>query len=183
MATSFGDTARARPHRPIPVAVHALMELPLAALAIAGPWLFGFSDDDTARVASIVAGAIIALVAMTTRWRLSLVKLVPLRGHAYLDIGLGLALVLAPFVRLRGRDRGADPPPRPRPRPAHERPDDELAHRGPDRAGLRPAAARRPPDATAPETTTARRSRGRAGRCASGGGAAGPVGRRATSGP
>ncbi|MDX8152137.1 SPW repeat protein [Patulibacter brassicae] len=107
MATSYGDTARARPHRPIPVAVHALMELPLAALAIAGPWLFGFSDDDTARVASIVAGALIALVAMTTRWRLSLVKLVPLRGHAYLDIGLGLALVLAPFVLGYADETGA----------------------------------------------------------------------------
>jgi hypothetical protein len=83
------------------------MELPLAALAIAGPWLFGFSDDDTARVASIVAGAIIALVAMTTRWRLSLVKLVPLRGHAYLDIGLGLALVLAPFVLGYADETGA----------------------------------------------------------------------------
>jgi hypothetical protein len=35
---------------------------------------------------------------MTTRWRMSLVKLIPLRTHFMMDVAVGIALIVLPFV-------------------------------------------------------------------------------------
>ena len=35
---------------------------------------------------------------MTTRWRMSLVKLIPLRTHFTMDLAVGIALIVLPFV-------------------------------------------------------------------------------------
>jgi hypothetical protein len=82
---------------PIPIAAHAASEPFLAALWLLAPFIFGF-DDDTARTLSWIVGGAILLVGLTTRWRLALLKLIPLRGHQMLDLGLGAFLVLAPFI-------------------------------------------------------------------------------------
>jgi hypothetical protein len=83
---------------PIPLAVHAMIEPVIALLLILAPFIFGFSDNDTATLVSIAAGVIVLLTGMTTRWSLSLVKLIPLDVHRMLDLGLGVLLILSPFV-------------------------------------------------------------------------------------
>ena len=35
---------------------------------------------------------------MSTRWRMSVVKLIPLRTHFMMDIAVGIALIVLPFV-------------------------------------------------------------------------------------
>jgi SPW repeat-containing protein len=69
----------------------------LGLLLILAPFVLGF-DDDTARTLSIVLGVVILLSGLTTRWRLSLVKLIPLRVHFMTDVLLGIVAILAPFV-------------------------------------------------------------------------------------
>jgi hypothetical protein len=72
---------------------------PVAAIVlIAAPWIFGFSDNDTATTLSIVVGVVVLLTGMSTRWRMSLVKLIPLRTHFMMDIGVGVALIALPFI-------------------------------------------------------------------------------------
>ena len=83
---------------PIPLGVHAMLEVPVALLLIVAPFLFGFSDDGTATAVSIGAGVAVLLVAMTTNWRLSLVNVIPLPVHAMIDIALGILLIAAPFL-------------------------------------------------------------------------------------
>ena len=83
---------------PIPLAVHAMTEPVIALLLILAPFIFGFSDNDTATIVSIAAGVIVLLTGMSTRWSLSLVKLIPLDVHRMLDLGLGVLLILSPFV-------------------------------------------------------------------------------------
>jgi hypothetical protein len=41
---------------------------------------------------------IVLVTGMTTRWRMSLVKLIPLRTHFMMDLGVGIALIVLPFV-------------------------------------------------------------------------------------
>jgi len=82
----------------IPLAVHAMTEPVIALLLILAPFILGFSDNDTATIVSIVAGVIVLLTGMSTRWSLSIVKLIPLDVHRMLDLGLGVLLILAPFV-------------------------------------------------------------------------------------
>ncbi len=52
----------------IPVQAHVILDYLLAALLIASPFLFGFSDDDTALAFFIVLGVVHLLVTIATRF-------------------------------------------------------------------------------------------------------------------
>src|SRR3954465_512920 len=82
---------------PIPLEVHAMVEPIIGVLFILAPFIFGF-DDSSARTLSIVVGVVILLSGMTTRWRLSLVKLIPLRVHFMTGVLIGVVFIAAPFV-------------------------------------------------------------------------------------
>ncbi|MDQ3632180.1 MAG: hypothetical protein M3417_13100 [Actinomycetota bacterium] len=83
---------------PVPVALHAASEPFLVALLIAAPFIFAFSNQSAPTAISIIAGLVILVVAMSTRWKLSLVKVIPVEVHALLDLGLGAFLIASPFI-------------------------------------------------------------------------------------
>jgi hypothetical protein len=93
------------PKGPIPLKAHATLEPIVAILLIAAPWIFGFNDVGSSTAVSIAVGVIMLISGMSTRWRYSLVKLVPLRTHFRMDLVLGVVLIVAPFV-LGDSDRG-----------------------------------------------------------------------------
>ena len=86
-----------RRNGPIPLTVHAMIEPVVAVLFILAPFVLDF-DDSAARTLSIAIGVIILVVGMTTRWRLSLVKLIPLEMHFAGDLLIGIVSIAAPFV-------------------------------------------------------------------------------------
>jgi hypothetical protein len=80
---------------------------PLAGLLfIAAPWIFGFSDAGDATTVSIVLGALVLLTGLTTRWRMSIVKMLSLGMHRTMDLLVALVAVVSPFV-LGFSDNGA----------------------------------------------------------------------------
>jgi hypothetical protein len=86
------------PRGPLPLRAHQAIEPIAAILLIAAPWIFGFSENDTATTLSIMIGVIVLVAGMTTRWRMSLVKLIPLRTHFMMDLSVGIALIVLPFL-------------------------------------------------------------------------------------
>ena len=52
----------------IPVHAHAILDFALAAVLIAAPFLFGFSDDGTATAFFIVLGVVHLLLTIATRF-------------------------------------------------------------------------------------------------------------------
>jgi len=86
------------PRGPLPLSAHQVIEPVAALLLIAAPWIFGFSDNDTATTLSVIVGVVVLVTGMSTRWRMSLVKLIPLRTHFMMDVGVGIALIVLPFV-------------------------------------------------------------------------------------
>src|SRR3954449_2009845 len=93
------------PKGPLPLKAHAALEPIVAIVLLAAPWIFGFDDVGSATAVSIAVGVIMLISGMTTRWRMSLVKLIPLRTHFRMDLVLGAVLIVAPFV-LGDSDRG-----------------------------------------------------------------------------
>lgn len=83
---------------PLPLSAHQMIEPIAALLLIAAPWVFGFSDNDTATTLSVIIGLVVLASGMSTRWRMSLVKLIPLRIHFMMDVGVAIALIVLPFV-------------------------------------------------------------------------------------
>jgi SPW repeat len=83
---------------PIPLNLHAALEPLMAVVIIAAPWIFGFSDTDSATAICVIVGIVMLLVGSMTDWRMSLVRLVPLRLHLMGDLALGAVLVLSPLI-------------------------------------------------------------------------------------
>jgi len=83
---------------PIPLNAHAALEPLIAVVIIAAPWIFGFSSVDDAKAVCIAVGVVMLVAGAMTDWRLSLARLIPLRGHMMTDIALAAVLILAPFV-------------------------------------------------------------------------------------
>jgi prepilin signal peptidase PulO-like enzyme (type II secretory pathway) len=83
---------------PIPLNVHAALEPLIAVIVIAAPWIFGFSDTDSATVICVLVGVTMLLVGSLTDWRMSLARVIPLRMHMMGDLGLALVLLLSPLI-------------------------------------------------------------------------------------
>jgi SPW repeat-containing protein len=82
----------------IPVNTHAAVEPLAAAILVASAWIFGFSHVGSAKGVAIAVGIVMLLSGSTTRWRFSVLKVIPLRVHFMTDVALGMLLVLSPFI-------------------------------------------------------------------------------------
>jgi hypothetical protein len=83
---------------PISLTLHAAFEPLLAALFIAAPFLFGFSDDGSATAVSIIVGIGVLVIGMSTCWPVSLIKVIPVAAHLVLDIVIAAFLIATPFL-------------------------------------------------------------------------------------
>lgn len=83
---------------PLSVTAHSLAEPFLVVLLITAPFLFAFDNVGAPTALSILAGVAILIVSMSTCWRLSLIKAVPLVAHAMIDLGMGALLIASPFL-------------------------------------------------------------------------------------
>jgi hypothetical protein len=86
------------PRGPIPLNTHAMLEPLMALLIIASPWLFGYSEVDEATTLAVIVGVVMLLAGSMTRWRYSLMKLIPLRIHFMTDLAIAALLILSPFI-------------------------------------------------------------------------------------
>jgi hypothetical protein len=83
---------------PIPLNLHAALEPLMAVVIVAAPWIFGFSDTDSATVICVLVGVTMLLVGSMTDWRMSLMRVIPLRMHMAGDLVLAAILLLSPLV-------------------------------------------------------------------------------------
>jgi SPW repeat len=67
-------------------------------IIIAAPWIFHFSETTSATVICVVVGVAMLLVGSMTDWRMSLVRLIPLRMHLMGDLLIGAVLILSPLI-------------------------------------------------------------------------------------
>jgi hypothetical protein len=83
---------------PIPLNAHAALEPLMAIVIAAAPWIFGFSDVDSATAICVLVGLTMLVAGALTDWRLSLRRVIPLRAHLMTDLLLGAVLLLSPLV-------------------------------------------------------------------------------------
>jgi hypothetical protein len=81
----------------IPLFVHGLLEYGLGVLFIAAPSLFSF-DSNGATVLSILIGAVILVMAVTTEGPTGLIRNLPLDSHIVIDYVLSAFVIVSPFI-------------------------------------------------------------------------------------
>lgn len=103
-ATQERALSKGRPSKPllgalplvrlIPQDVHSIMDYANGAMTGLGVT----SDDNAAKLASVVLGASVIGVSLVTDYRLSVAKVLPIEAHEVADYGWGLTAIALPFV-------------------------------------------------------------------------------------
>ena len=83
---------------PIPLNLHAALEPLIALVILAAPWIFGFSETDSATAICVLVGLTMLIAGALTDWRRSLMRVIPLRMHLAGDLTLAAVLLLSPLV-------------------------------------------------------------------------------------
>jgi len=82
----------------IPTRIHGMLDYLMGILLIVSPWLFGFSDSNTATWTAVVVGVLIIGTSLITDYELSVANIVPMRAHLGLDVLLGAFLAVSPWL-------------------------------------------------------------------------------------
>jgi hypothetical protein len=77
---------------------HGALEPLIGILLIVAPWLFAFSDVSDAKTISIIAGIVLIVGGMMTRWRYAVVRVIPLPMHFAMDVVVAVFLIVCPFI-------------------------------------------------------------------------------------
>lgn len=82
----------------ISIRAHTIIGLLVGAALVVAPWLFGFSDNSDATSSAIVVGIVVLLSELITSSPYSLIRLMSMKTHILIDIGVGIFLALTPWL-------------------------------------------------------------------------------------
>jgi hypothetical protein len=100
------DRRRLLPRRgSVPLALHGFLEYGIGVLLIFSPALFGF--DGEPRVAGILIGAAVIVLAAVSDLPTALMRRVPIDSHIVIDYAMGVLLIASPFIFSFSDDEGA----------------------------------------------------------------------------
>ena len=100
------DRRRLLPRRgSVPLALHGLAEYGIGVLLIFSSPLFGF--DGEPRVAAILLGAAVIVLAALSDMPTALMRRIPIGSHIVIDYELGIVLIASPFIFGFSDDEGA----------------------------------------------------------------------------
>ena len=77
---------------------HNILDYVIGAILVLCPYVFGFSDINTARNVFLVLGFGLIGYSLLTDYRYSIAKLIPIKVHMGLDVMAGIILLLAPGI-------------------------------------------------------------------------------------
>jgi hypothetical protein len=100
------DRRRLLPRRgSVPLALHGLAEYGIGVLLLFSSPLFGF--DGEPRVAAILLGAAVIVLAALSDMPMALMRRIPIGSHIVIDYVLGIVLIASPFIFGFSDDEGA----------------------------------------------------------------------------
>jgi hypothetical protein len=82
----------------LPTRLHARIDIGIAAIAIASPWLFGFSGSTLATAASVAAGLVVLAYSLLTDYELGISRSLQITVHLWCDGVVGLLLSISPWL-------------------------------------------------------------------------------------
>lgn len=82
----------------LPTRIHGILDYLMGALLIASPVLFGFADNEAARLVPVVLGAFVLLYSLFTDYELGAVRKLQMPAHLLLDAVGGILLAASPWI-------------------------------------------------------------------------------------
>lgn len=82
----------------MPTRIHGMFDYTAGALAIASPWLFGFSAETRPMAVAVGAGILVIVYALLTDYEMGAARSLQIPVHLWLDGILGLLLAISPWL-------------------------------------------------------------------------------------
>jgi hypothetical protein len=82
----------------IPLNTHGILDYVIGAVLVASPYVFGFSQIPEAASVFLALGIGLIAYSLLTRYKYSVLKLVPIPLHMFLDAAIGVFIMLAPSL-------------------------------------------------------------------------------------
>ncbi|MGE3975266.1 MAG: hypothetical protein AB7F59_12140 [Bdellovibrionales bacterium] len=82
----------------IPLRIHNVIDYIAGAFLLLCPVVFGFSHIEVANNVFMFSGAALIGYSLLTKYRYSLLKLIPVKAHMVLDVLIGIAVMLSPWA-------------------------------------------------------------------------------------
>ncbi|WP_449560082.1 SPW repeat domain-containing protein [Mucilaginibacter daejeonensis] len=78
--------------------VHGVLDIILALVFLASPWLFGFADLPIPKWTAVAVSVALLIMASLTRYELGLFNIIPMPVHLVIDLLVGIILVASPWI-------------------------------------------------------------------------------------
>ncbi|MGE0615050.1 MAG: hypothetical protein AB7P04_05390 [Bacteriovoracia bacterium] len=82
----------------ISLRTHNIFDYIIAAVLVATPWIFGFSDIVRAQNLLAICGLSLFFYSLATKYEFSIWKLIPVSTHMALDVIVGLFVMSGPWL-------------------------------------------------------------------------------------
>ena len=77
---------------------HGYYDYLLSSLLFLSPWVFHYNHDSTAYLAAVAIAFYLCVIALLSRFELSIYKLLPMRIHFLCDYAAGILLAVSPWL-------------------------------------------------------------------------------------
>jgi len=77
---------------------HGYYDYLLSSLLFLSPWVFQYNHDTVAYLTAVAVAFYLCVIALISRFELSVYKLVPMRIHFWCDYGAGVLLASSPWL-------------------------------------------------------------------------------------
>ncbi|WP_425428156.1 SPW repeat protein [Arcticibacter pallidicorallinus] len=77
---------------------HAVLDYVMGVLLIASPWLFGFSDVESAKWSAVAVGVLMLVMSLITDYEGGAMKALSMGAHLTMDLIAGLFLAASPWL-------------------------------------------------------------------------------------
>ena len=82
----------------IPTRIHGILDYLVGLFLIVTPWLFQFPADRPAMLVAVMMGASTIIYSLITNYEMGLVRLIPMKGHLWIDLVAGIFLMVSPWL-------------------------------------------------------------------------------------
>ncbi len=83
--------------KPINTKLHGILDYTFGFILLL-PWIVGYNENGKDTIIMALLGAITIILSLMTNYELSVMKVVPMKIHLWMDVLVGLFLISFPFI-------------------------------------------------------------------------------------
>lgn len=77
---------------------HGIIDYLIGILLLISPWIFEYYTNGIEGIITIIIGIFSLSLSLMTNYEMSILKIIPMKGHLSIDLIFGISLALSPWI-------------------------------------------------------------------------------------